>query len=271
MSFSPSYDSHHGDASTAMDASPGSYADNTVSGISAPGGTIPHVAPGDMPSQAGGFSASRKGPNWAAIAIISVLHVFIFIGLLSMNYSVGRAEKPRPITRFALTEPVVPEPELSPPAAPPLVLSAEPNVPDRIAAPVPAVRLTTQNRTATVPDFAPLNTAPAIVAAPPAQVPAKAAPAPFVAPDFRASQLKNPGPSYPYLSRKSREEGVVTLRVLVSRNGRAQTLNVEKSSGHDRLDKAALATVRKWKFVPATQGGQPVEAWVLVPVTFSLG
>jgi protein TonB len=104
----------------------------------------------------------------------------------------------------------------------------------------------------------------------PAQ-PAPAAPAPIVPPDFTAAQLRNPGPAYPYLSRRAREEGVVLLKVLVGTDGRAARLEVEESSGFERLDEAALKTVGKWRFVPASQAGQPREAWVLVPVTFSLG
>ncbi|RKF23577.1 energy transducer TonB [Altericroceibacterium spongiae] len=97
------------------------------------------------------------------------------------------------------------------------------------------------------------------------------APVPVTPPDFSAAQLNNPGPSYPYLSRKAKEEGVVVLRVLVSAEGRAKSLRIEETSGFDRLDKAALKTVKKWRFVPASQAGNPREAWVLVPITFSLG
>ena len=43
-----------------------------------------------------------------------------------------------------------------------------------------------------------------------------------------------------------------------------------KSSGYGRLDESALAAVKKWKFQPAMRGGAAVEAWVLVPVEFTL-
>ena len=116
---------------------------------------------------------------------------------------------------------------------------------------------------------APVSTALVATAAPSvAPVPAK--PAPITPPDFNAAQLNNPAPSYPYLSRRAREEGVVLLRVLVTDAGRAGELLVQHSSGSSRLDQAALATVRRWRFVPARQAGRAVEAWVLVPVTFAL-
>jgi protein TonB len=47
-------------------------------------------------------------------------------------------------------------------------------------------------------------------------------------------------------------------------------VQLKASSGSQRLDTAALETVRQWKFVPARRGDTPVEAWVLVPITFSL-
>jgi len=92
-----------------------------------------------------------------------------------------------------------------------------------------------------------------------------------VPPDFSADQLNNAGPRYPSASRRAHEEGTVMLKVLVAPDGRAQDLMVATSSGFARLDDAALDTVRRWAFLPARQAGQPVSAWVLVPVTFELG
>jgi protein TonB len=41
-------------------------------------------------------------------------------------------------------------------------------------------------------------------------------------------------------------------------------------AAHPRLDDSALATVRRWKFVPARLGHEAVAAWVLVPIAFTL-
>jgi protein TonB len=89
-------------------------------------------------------------------------------------------------------------------------------------------------------------------------------------PSFGAAYLNNPPPRYPTLSRRMGEEGRVLLRVLVAKNGNADKVEVEKGSGSERLDEAALEAVRKWKFVPAKQNNQPVSAYVLVPMKFSL-
>ena len=89
-------------------------------------------------------------------------------------------------------------------------------------------------------------------------------------PGFNAAYLRNPPPRYPVSARRNGEQGTVTLRVLVTREGGASTVSVDKTSGSTALDQAAVEAVRGWKFVPARQGAQAVEAWVLVPVVFRL-
>ena len=62
----------------------------------------------------------------------------------------------------------------------------------------------------------------------------------------------------------------MTLRVLVTRDGFPARVSVERTSGSGQLDSAALETVKTWRFVPARQGSEAIEAWVLVPVVFRL-
>lgn len=90
------------------------------------------------------------------------------------------------------------------------------------------------------------------------------------APGFTAEYLLNPVPRYPLIARRNGEQGTVTLRVLVTREGVPSEVRVEKSSGSSHLDGAALDAVRAWRFVPARRNGEAVEAWVLVPVVFKL-
>ena len=61
------------------------------------------------------------------------------------------------------------------------------------------------------------------------------------------------------------------LRVLVDVDGTPVSVTVESSSGNRNLDKAALQHVLKtWRFKPAMQDGQAVQAYGLVPIAFSL-
>ena len=77
-------------------------------------------------------------------------------------------------------------------------------------------------------------------------------------------------PSYPEASRSRGEQGVVLLKVEVLANGRVGQLEVEKSSGYERLDERALRTVKGWRFKPALKGREVVACWINIPVRFNL-
>lgn len=85
-----------------------------------------------------------------------------------------------------------------------------------------------------------------------------------------ASYLRNPAPRYPQAARRAGEQGTVTLRVLVARDGSPARVDVEKTSGSANLDNTALEAVKAWRFTPARQRTEPVESWMLVPVVFRL-
>lgn len=87
---------------------------------------------------------------------------------------------------------------------------------------------------------------------------------------YDADYLNNPSPIYPPLSRRLREQGLVLLKVKVRADGSADSVLIERASGSARLDDAALSAVKRWQFVPAKRGNEPVESWVLVPIEFEL-
>lgn len=89
-------------------------------------------------------------------------------------------------------------------------------------------------------------------------------------PGSNVAYLRNPAPRYPVAARRAGEQGTVTLRVLVTREGLASRVDVEKSSGSPHLDAAALEAVRAWRFTPARQGADAVESWMLIPIVFRL-
>jgi protein TonB len=89
-------------------------------------------------------------------------------------------------------------------------------------------------------------------------------------PKFGAGYLSNPTPEYPAIAREMGEEGKVLLRVLVTPEGLTKKVKLHRTSGSDSLDDAAVKAVRKWRFVPAKQGNQAIEAWVYVPIVFKL-
>jgi TonB family protein len=81
---------------------------------------------------------------------------------------------------------------------------------------------------------------------------------------------ENPKPLYPQEARKKGYEGEVLLRVEVLSNGRVREIEVRRSSGHEVLDRSAIAAVKQWKFVPAKKGETPIPVWVNIPITFQL-
>ncbi|MCZ6740731.1 MAG: energy transducer TonB [Alphaproteobacteria bacterium] len=82
--------------------------------------------------------------------------------------------------------------------------------------------------------------------------------------------LGNPRPQYPWISRRRGEQGRVVLEVAVAADGRAKEVRVKRSSGFARLDRAALAAVRAWRFSPALRGGRAVAGRIDVPIAFRL-
>lgn len=89
-------------------------------------------------------------------------------------------------------------------------------------------------------------------------------------PVFDAVYLHNPAPVYPARARRQGVQGKVLLEVAVTADGQARTVSIKRSSGSSVLDDAASDAVGRWRFVPAKQGNEAVEARVIVPVEFKL-
>lgn len=177
-----------------------------------------------------------------------------------------------PAPRPATPPPAAPAP---PPKAPP---PPAPPKPARTAKPQPAPApqpLAVAEAAPTAPTVAPpAPVAPVVAAAPPATAstaPAgPASPPRLQLPSSAADYLNNPPPEYPRLSRRMGEQGKVVVRVLIGADGSAQKAEINRSSGYDRLDQAALATVLKWRYVPGKRGDKPEAMWFNVPINFVL-
>ena len=172
------------------------------------------------------------------------------------------APPPPPVARVAKLEPPPPAPVPRP-------------APQPVARPDPAPA--PQAPVAATAPVAPAPIAqPVAQAAPPAPAPvvvakaAAAAPTPVELPSSDAEYLQNPRPAYPAISRKLREQGKVVVDVLIGPDGSAQQARVQSSSGFDRLDAAALATVQRWRYVPGRKGGVATAMWFSVPLNFVL-
>jgi len=67
---------------------------------------------------------------------------------------------------------------------------------------------------------------------------------------------------YPSWALQQGIEGRVVVRMLVDERGRVVKTYVAKTSGYSSLDEAAVAAVKKYRFLPALKNGKPVKRWV---------
>ena len=86
----------------------------------------------------------------------------------------------------------------------------------------------------------------------------------------QVSYAYNPKPEYSDRARREGWEGTVLLRVLVDEEGKSKSVEVNRSSGFESLDRAAAETVKRWRFSTARYGERPVESWVRIPIVFRL-
>lgn len=202
------------------------------------------------------------------------------------------AAKPEPVqqqpqpeaTRPAATTAPEPVPETA--EAPTAPAEEMPSEPKPLPKPAPAPQVTKQLESAARPKLAAKPSPPATPArqaepdtardkgtAGPAGSAADAPQTATVertAPGFAVGSGANPLPDYPYRARRLGQQGRVVLKVAVGADGTPVAVTVEHSSGHDSLDDAALESVRRWHFTPASVGGIAVPGTVEVPITFRL-
>jgi protein TonB len=63
--------------------------------------------------------------------------------------------------------------------------------------------------------------------------------------------------------------GTAQVWFLIDGNGVVRKTQIDKSSGHLRLDEAALRVARVVEFTPALNEGEAVPAWISLPITFT--
>ncbi len=201
-------------------------------------------------------------PRTVSLAGAVSVHVFA-MRLLAMP-----AMRPTTVAAIAETVQVIwhePEPE---PVAQPLPPEPKPlPVPKRPATPAPVVietPLTEMSIPAPVVEPAPLVDAVGIEA--PVAVDAE----PGRGVDVNLDYASRTALAYPKASARNHEQGTVLLRVHVDAEGRPVKIEIVRSSGHDRLDRAARDGVREWRFRPVQRNGIAVPASGLVPVAFSM-
>lgn len=75
-------------------------------------------------------------------------------------------------------------------------------------------------------------------------------------------------PAFRRRPRGGEPAGWVELSFVVGTDGRTRKVKVISASPSDRYESAALAAVKRWRFVPAMEAGRPVERRTAVRLRF---
>lgn len=207
-----------------------------------------------------------------AAALAAVLHGGLAIWFLTRPEPIPvTAAAPLPMIDIALSAPA------SPTVAQPVEPPPQPPKPEKKPEPAPVKK--------PKPKPKPVRKESVVKQVEPREKVAESAPAPsapvraeassprseaFTPASSDATYLHNPRPVYPGIARSRHWEGLVLLRVYVTPDGRCGEISVQRSSGHEVLDEAALEAVKKWQFVPAKRGDSATASWVAVPIEFRL-
>jgi protein TonB len=190
---------------------------------------------------------SRFSGRAGFMAATIALHVIAGVAFMNMRHGARAKEEAAPIVATLLEAPQS-DAETPPLTEPPLVdvTYALPTPPD--------LSFETESIT-------PAEVTPTAVAPSPPQT---------ISPPLVESieYLRVDKPVFPRESQRRREYGTVVVRVLVDSQGKPAQLQIERTSGYERLDNAALRCVEKFRFRPYEVNGVAQPAQVLIPVGF---
>lgn len=190
--------------------------------------------------------SSRLGSRGVSFLLIAAGHVALIYAIANLSRVVPALEAV-PILAEILPEP--PQEHDAPP----------PPQPKFVAMELPAMEPPVVN----VAQEAPTQAITMVVAEKPAVTEA----APRVVSEV--AYVKAPSPKYPNESRRLGEEGMVVLRVVIDESGRANRIEIERSSGHSRLDDAARAAVQNALFRPYIENGVARAVLATIPIEFT--
>jgi len=189
----------------------------------------------------------RKTGRAGILIITLALHAVAALAFMQMTRGTPAVQEPAPIIASLVESPTVPEEKPPEYVPPPVDLVYSLPSPQEIT--FESEPLTTQITTAST-----AVTVETTAVAPPLV--------------DSVEYLRTEPPVYPRESQRKREHGTVLLRVLVDEFGRPAQIQVERTSGFERLDKAARAAVAKFLFRPYEVNGVARPAQVLIPVGF---
>jgi TonB family protein len=206
----------------------------------------------------------RRGGEtlWYSIAAGVVLHAAVFAFWPQMS-AAGVADRADPLVAMDLPVdldiPPAPE-ELARPAAPLISTTDisedvtiapttfEEFTPERLPAPPQATRVDDDLRDA------------------PRMVPRTVEPELLNRRQVEDALLRN----YPPILREAGVGGIATVWFFIDEDGRVERRLLNRKSGYDALDEAALRVAETMRFSPALNGSRKVPVWVEIPIVFTI-
>lgn len=222
------------------------------------------------------LTGSEKPRNMRGLlfALVLSFHLWAIVWMQQPSAPVSKAEPlPMEVTLLAApnpqpAQPPAAQPKPEPPKKPPVKQPPKPK--QQVIRKQPEKPKTT-TADAWVPAPSKVESSPSPVASSSSAVSkAPAESAPFTEANFAANYGSNPKPKYPSIATSRGWQGTVRLLVKVSAEGDSEEVTVQRSSGHEVLDEAAIEAVERWKFIPAKRGDAAVASTVIVPIDFVL-
>ena len=97
----------------------------------------------------------------------------------------------------------------------------------------------------------------------------EAEPPPFQPIEKPPVAVVNPAPEYPLIPLRAGIEGIVWVKIWVTKEGKAKKAEVVKTDS-ELFDQAATDAAMQWVFTPAVMNNGPVAVWVTIPFRFAL-
>jgi protein TonB len=199
-------------------------------------------------------------PTLGPRAYVGISCVVLIHGLMIYVLRNGLEHSALALVTGPVIAELIDEPQVEPRDPPPPPPTVQPVHVDTVIAPEISIDLPAESTQAIT-----------LANAAPAQPAVARAVAPDITPPHIDQKRSEMMPLYPPTSRRLGEEGRVLLLIHVLANGRPDEIKLERSSGFERLDEAAIAHVqRAWHFVPARSGGNAVDYWGEFALTFRL-
>lgn len=215
---------------------------------------MPHPIPDPAVTANERFKRGFASWFWAGLVLATLLHLAVFVASPTFAIAGITAGSP-PLELQQLPEIEVP-PE-----------------PEEIVRPAAPVLSTTTVDDVTIPETR-LESAPLDLVSPPERGDGGLQPGDFTPMTIRPA-LRNAAEvaralvrHYPAPLRNAGIGGTVTVWFHIDTDGRVRGTRLDRSSGYDALDRAALQVADMMRFAPAYNRDQRVEVWVSIPITF---